>query len=104
VFSLPCAASSKLSTRVIILVLTPADYTAQEFFDRTRESKFPDAQINIASTCITYLSFSVFEKGPCAGDSELKARFKDYAFLKYAAKHWVTMHKAKQKKRVKTEY
>ena len=87
-FSFPCAASTKLSTRVFILVLTLTDYTAQEFFDRTRESKFPNSQINIASTCITYLSFSEFEKGPCADDNELEARFKNYTFLKYAAIYW----------------
>jgi ankyrin repeat protein len=75
-------------TRAIILVLTLADYTTQEFFDRTRESKFPDSQINIASTCITYLSFDVFEKGPCVDREKLELRFKDYAFLKYAAKYW----------------
>ena len=40
------------------------------------------------SACITYLSFTVFETGPCTNDTEFEARLRDYALLDYAAKHW----------------
>ncbi|KIN08971.1 hypothetical protein OIDMADRAFT_70903, partial [Oidiodendron maius Zn] len=35
-------------------------YTTQEYFNSIRASRFPRAQISIASTCLTYLSFEVF--------------------------------------------
>ncbi|KAI9768838.1 MAG: hypothetical protein M1840_004652 [Geoglossum simile] len=63
-------------------------YTAQEYFDQTRESKFPNAQINITLTCATYLSFDVFEMGPCTNDAELETRLRDYSLLNYAANNW----------------
>ena len=36
-------------------------YTTQEYFERTQETWFPDAQTTIATTCVTYLSFDYFE-------------------------------------------
>ncbi|CAG7937923.1 unnamed protein product [Penicillium salamii] len=35
-------------------------YTMQDFFDRTKDSIFPDAHLRIATRCIIYLSFDVF--------------------------------------------
>ncbi|KAJ6590682.1 ankyrin repeat-containing domain protein [Mycena vulgaris] len=32
-------------------------YTAQQYFDSIQSSRFPDAQVDIAATCLTYLSF-----------------------------------------------
>jgi hypothetical protein len=32
-------------------------YTTQEYFDRTRGKWFPNAEANIATICVTYLSF-----------------------------------------------
>ncbi|KAG9253568.1 nucleoside phosphorylase, partial [Emericellopsis atlantica] len=42
----------------------------------------------IASACVTYISYSVFEDGPCRGDEEMGRRLDDYPFLPYAAQHW----------------
>lgn len=36
-------------------------YTTQEYFERTQNCWFPNAQTNIATICITYLSFDTFE-------------------------------------------
>jgi ankyrin repeat protein len=63
-------------------------YTAQEFFERTHNRWFPGVETNIASICITYLSFDVFKTGFCRTDAELKERFKDNQFFKYAVKNW----------------
>src|SRR5271170_6176153 len=61
------------------------DYTAQEYFERKRESQFPNAQAGIAMTCLRYLSFDVFGAGTCARYNTL---LKDNPFLDYAARHW----------------
>jgi hypothetical protein len=38
-------------------------YTAQEYFERTQEMWFPNIEANIATICLTYLSFNEFESG-----------------------------------------
>ena len=38
-------------------------YTTQEYFERTRIEWFPDAQTDIAMTCVTYLLFDAFDSG-----------------------------------------
>jgi len=45
-------------------------YTTQEYFERTWKDWFPNAQTDIAITCITYLSFDAFEAGFCPTDDE----------------------------------
>jgi hypothetical protein len=42
-------------------------YTAQEYFERKWTFWFPNAQKYIATTCVTYISFDVFESGFCYG-------------------------------------
>jgi hypothetical protein len=37
---------------------------------------------------LTYLSFDIFEEGPCASYEELEKRLQEYPFLKYAAGYW----------------
>lgn len=60
-------------------------YTSQEYFERIRLERFPDAEQKIATVCLTYLSFDTFE-GHCPSDKEFKARLQDNVFLDYAAK------------------
>jgi hypothetical protein len=43
-------------------------YTTQEYFERTQTRWFPSAQTDIATTCLTYLSFDTFESGFCSTD------------------------------------
>ncbi|KAI9745907.1 MAG: hypothetical protein M1818_000588 [Claussenomyces sp. TS43310] len=63
-------------------------YTTQEYFERTQEHWFPNAETEIATTCITYLSFDAFEAGFCQTGEELEERFRLYQFFEYAAKNW----------------
>lgn len=63
-------------------------YTTQEYFERIREEWNPHAQKDIASTCLTYLSFSTFRSGSCSTDKEFEKRLEENALLDYAAWHW----------------
>ncbi|KAL4903023.1 hypothetical protein BDW74DRAFT_180313 [Aspergillus multicolor] len=67
-------------------------YTAQEYFERTWTEWFPDAQKNIAATCITYLSFDFGEdQHGFLTDSQPKKQaglFDRYPLYRYAAQNW----------------
>lgn len=63
-------------------------YTAQEYFQRTREKWFPYAQLRITITCLTYLSFSPFRSGSCPTDEEFENRLEESVFLDYASRYW----------------
>lgn len=63
-------------------------YTTQEYFERTSDAWNPGAQADIATTCLTYLSFSAFRSGSCSTDGEFEERLQQNKFLDYAAKHW----------------
>jgi ankyrin repeat protein len=63
-------------------------YTTQEYFERTWESWFPNAQDDITKTCVTYLSFNTFAVGLCTNKNEFKARLGSNPLYCYAAKHW----------------
>jgi hypothetical protein len=60
-------------------------YTTQEYFERTQKHWFPDAEASITKTCITYLSFSVFESGRCLTKDELKKRLQLHKLYGHAA-------------------
>ncbi len=64
-------------------------YTTQEYFERTQQRWFPDAEFDISETCATYLSLEdlVPVKEWC--DREvLKRRLRCYPLYKYAADNW----------------
>jgi hypothetical protein len=61
------------------------DYTTQEYFEHIRESRFPDAEARITTTCIQYLSFDVFKRGYCRDDWELGLFLAANPLLDYAA-------------------
>lgn len=63
-------------------------YTAKEYFDRKWTSWFSDAEASIATTCVTYLSFDVFQTGVCINDAELQTRYYQYPLYSYAATNW----------------
>ena len=69
-------------------VIRLVHYTTQEYFERIRDVWNPGAQLHIASTCLTYLSFSTFETGSCSSDEEFEERLRGSQFLGYTAKHW----------------
>ncbi|EGX44898.1 hypothetical protein AOL_s00176g69 [Orbilia oligospora ATCC 24927] len=62
--------------------------TTQEYFERTRQRWFPEAETNIAKACIAYLLFSEFESGMCSSDKVFEARLMKYRFYDYAARNW----------------
>ncbi|KFZ20148.1 hypothetical protein V501_00284 [Pseudogymnoascus sp. VKM F-4519 (FW-2642)] len=63
-------------------------YTAQDYFERTQKCWFPEAETDIANTCVTYLSFDSFKSGLCPTDEEFEARLRENAIYDYAARNW----------------
>ena len=71
-------------SRIIRLV----HYTTQEYFERTQEHWFPNAESKITRICVTYLSFKVFESGFCQSDDEFEERLRSNQLYDYAAHNW----------------
>jgi AraC-like DNA-binding protein len=63
-------------------------YTAQEYFERTQELWFPNAQNDLTRTCVTYLSFDAFETGFCPTDQDFEERLHLNPLYRYAAQNW----------------
>jgi hypothetical protein len=63
-------------------------YTTQKYLEGIRESWHPKAQQEIASTCLTYLCFEAFKRGPCLNEKEFETRREEYSFLGYSAQYW----------------
>ncbi|CAI7580523.1 unnamed protein product [Penicillium viridicatum] len=60
-------------------------HTTQEYFQRTWQRWFPNAQIDIAKACATYLSFEVFKTGTT---NPLEDSLPSNVFWDYAAANW----------------
>jgi ankyrin repeat protein len=60
-------------------------YTTQEYFESRRAGYFPDAQMDISKTCITYLSMKTFTNAP---HRDLKSLVLENPLLHYAAMYW----------------
>jgi hypothetical protein len=69
-------------------VIRLVHYTTQEYFGRTQTSWFPDGLRDIATTCVTYLSFDTFETGLCPTDEEFEVRLQLNPLYDYAARNW----------------
>ena len=65
-----------------------AHYSIQEYLVVHSNELFPDAEINIATTCLTYLLFEDLKEGPCIDSSDLRHRILSYPFLSYASEFW----------------
>ncbi|KAF7507240.1 hypothetical protein GJ744_010798 [Endocarpon pusillum] len=63
-------------------------YTTQQYFEQTQNRWFPDAETDITTVCLTYLSFDVFESGICCTDDEFEERLRSNPLYNYAAKTW----------------
>ena len=64
-------------------------YTVQEYFERSGHSQLSSAQTYLATTCITYLSFSTFAIG--LTEETFFSWYKyldDHDLLRYASVHW----------------
>jgi ankyrin repeat protein len=69
-------------------------YTTQEYFKRIREKWNPNAQLEIASACLTYLSFHPFKSGSYRSNEEFRGRL---VFLNYASRYWARYARTVQK-------
>jgi ankyrin repeat protein len=63
-------------------------YTAQEYFDRTWRTHFPDGPERIALACATYLLFDAFQTGHCHTDEEYESRLHENTLFDYSARYW----------------
>ncbi|KAE8141784.1 ankyrin repeat-containing domain protein [Aspergillus pseudotamarii] len=63
-------------------------FTAQEYIDQSWIVRFPDADVNIAKTCLAYLSYETFERGPTTTWEEYRQRLKDNPLYEYVARYW----------------
>jgi hypothetical protein len=63
-------------------------YTTQEYFERTQKDWFPNAEFDIVTICLTYLSFTVFGSGFCYTESSFEERLQLYPLYSYAARYW----------------
>ena len=72
--------------------------TAQDFFGTRASEYFPDAHTRLTRTCLTYLSFDEFSKGPCDTSfvpeepirtgKNMCTRLERNPFMYYAACYW----------------
>ncbi|KAJ5936883.1 hypothetical protein N7466_003333 [Penicillium verhagenii] len=63
-------------------------YTTQEYFERTQQHWFPDAEIYITKVCVSYLSFDIFESGECQTLHEMHERMQFNKLYSYVARNW----------------
>ncbi|KAK6523104.1 hypothetical protein TWF694_006002 [Orbilia ellipsospora] len=63
-------------------------YTTQEFFERTRNIWFPNADANMAQICLTYISYDTFSSGFRPSDEEFEWMLESNALYDYAARNW----------------
>ncbi|KAG4256535.1 hypothetical protein FPRO03_14024 [Fusarium proliferatum] len=69
-------------------IIRLAHYTTQEYLKRSRERWLRDPESVITTTCVAYLSFIVFETGPCTTDHKFEERLRLNPFYHYAAHNW----------------
>ncbi|ELR04453.1 hypothetical protein GMDG_06766 [Pseudogymnoascus destructans 20631-21] len=62
-------------------------HTAKEYFDRTKETHFPDASAMITERCLAYLSDSNLTDS-CQSYESYNLRVASFPFLEYAAQNW----------------
>lgn len=63
-------------------------HTAQEYFEKTQAKWFPHADTEVATICLTYLRFDVFDTGFCSTDEEFEQRLNLNPLYDYAARYW----------------
>jgi ankyrin repeat protein len=63
-------------------------FTTQEYFERMRSKWNPRALEDIATACLTYLSFDTFRSGICDSKEAWEVRITENEFLQYSARHW----------------
>ncbi|KAK2791961.1 hypothetical protein FQN51_001975 [Onygenales sp. PD_10] len=81
----PCAGLVTVDEKSSIIRLI--HYTTQEYLDRTQAYWFPMAHVDIATTCLAYLSFDVFASR-IHERSEGYETLLEYCFYNYSARNW----------------
>lgn len=69
-------------------IIRLAHYTTQDYFKEEANRWFPDADFDMMRICVAYLSFSVFQGGPCQTDAALANRLQSNPLYDYAANYW----------------
>lgn len=62
--------------------------TVQEYFESHPEKLHPLCEMDVAKTCLSYLSLKVFESGYCDSKIKIRDRLQQYPLLFYAARRW----------------
>ena len=83
-----CAGLVTITSDLLGGTIRLVHYTTKEYFERKWTRWFADAHNRIATICVTYLSFDVFQKGICSTDTEFETRLDQYPLYSYAAKNW----------------
>ncbi|PKX95976.1 ankyrin [Aspergillus novofumigatus IBT 16806] len=65
-----------------------AHYTIQEYVGEHWKDFFPQAEAQIAVTCLRYLVFENFQNGPWLTEGDIKSNMETYPFLAWAAMYW----------------
>jgi hypothetical protein len=68
--------------------LRHAHLSVRTYLIETHQKWFPDAEVNIAMDCLTYLSFSAFSTGYCTSDDEFEVRTDTHGLYEYASWYW----------------
>lgn len=68
-------------------------YTTQEYFERTQSRWFPNAEVNITTICLTYLSLDIFKNDAFAvltemSDGKALDLSSKHPLLLYSAQYW----------------
>ncbi|KAK1248600.1 hypothetical protein MKX08_006820, partial [Trichoderma sp. CBMAI-0020] len=69
-------------------VLRLAHYTIQDYFEKEGKFWISDAETDITTVCVTYLSFRAFESGICKTQFEYDQRLASNVLYHYAANYW----------------
>ena len=67
--------------------VTLVHYTTQQFFEENYQSYFPEAQVYITKTCLTYFSFDTFSLDLYSTCTQIMEMLTFNSFWKYAAKY-----------------
>ncbi|KAF7552232.1 hypothetical protein G7Z17_g4455 [Cylindrodendrum hubeiense] len=78
-----------LQAQIMSVISDAADgmfLLAKIYFDSL--ANITDRKADIATICVTYLSFSIFESGFCATDEEFEERLRSSQLYEYAVHNW----------------
>ncbi|KAH9882828.1 hypothetical protein J1614_000194 [Plenodomus biglobosus] len=69
-------------------LVTLVHQTLQEYLAKDPSKLLHQPELEMAKTCLTYLSLNICECGPCIDGETLEQRLQDYTFLDYASHNW----------------